>query len=269
MKFTIALLLLLGAAPLMGQENGRRVVATIHSKILGEDRSIFFHVPDGLSATRLAHVIYVLDAEAQFDNVLGALRAARSRPGSASTVLLVGVGNIWHRYRDYTPTRIVASPYVDADTAATTGGGAKFISFLEKELIPHVNAKYPVTATRMIVGHSLGGLLAVDVLSRRPTLFTHYIAIDPSMWWDAQRLLTTLESDFAARRFDGRSLFLAVASTEVKELSQPSLRLAQLLSRAEPRGLKFEFRRYDDEDHMSVFRPAVEDAMKFALGSMR
>ncbi len=35
---------------------------------------------------------------------------------------------------------------------------------------------------RGLVGHSLGGLTAIDILTKVPQLFNAYIAIDPSMW---------------------------------------------------------------------------------------
>jgi pimeloyl-ACP methyl ester carboxylesterase len=40
---------------------------------------------------------------------------------------------------------------------------------------------------RVLVGHSLGGLFAVYALIRRPDLFTGYVVMEPSLWWNDQR----------------------------------------------------------------------------------
>ena len=282
MRFFAAVLLLAGIAPSFAQQQDRRITESIHSRVLGEDRSIWVHVPQRLAAGGRGPVVYVLDAEAQFDNVIAVLRAMQREYSAASQIVVVGVGNIWLRDRDYTPTRVESSPRMDAAAAATTGGGPRFIAFLEKELIPHVSAKYPVTATRIIVGHSLGGLIAMQMLWTQPALFDHYIVVDPSLWWDERRLLTDMEARVRTQQFEGRSLFLAVANVSrrnmtekqiraergaVTELIRPSLMLADLLSR-DDRGLRFQYRFYPREEHLSVFRPAAEDGMKFVLAGL-
>ena len=39
---------------------------------------------------------------------------------------------------------------------------------------------------RILVGHSLGGLLAMHTLASRPALFRMYNTLEPSLWWDAR-----------------------------------------------------------------------------------
>jgi predicted alpha/beta superfamily hydrolase len=57
--------------------------------------------------------------------------------------------------------------------ATTDGGAAVFLDFIEKELVPHVEGRYPVTDFRTLIGHSYGGLFTIYALSERPTLFNY------------------------------------------------------------------------------------------------
>jgi hypothetical protein len=68
--------------------------------------------------------------------------------------------------------------------AGNAGGAEKFLGFVGDELIPWVNARYPTDSMRVLVGHSLGGLFAAYALSRRPELFTGWVLMEPSLWWN-------------------------------------------------------------------------------------
>jgi uncharacterized protein len=281
MKLTLASLLLLVAAHLPAQTLDGKITESIHSAILGEDRTTFFHVPARLARGQRAPVVYVLDAEANFDTVVRVLEDLGRTHPAASSMVVVGVGNIWSRYRDYTPTRIAATPQLDAQTAATTGGGRNFIAFLKTELIPHVEQKYPVSSKRILVGHSIGGLIGIEMLLNDQEMFTHYIAIDPSMWWDGRRLLIGAQPILKSGNFKDRSLYLAIANVAAKnmdlkelrgdtssktELARPVVALADQISAIAPKGLRFEYRFYEQDDHMSVVRPGLHDGLKFMLG---
>jgi predicted alpha/beta superfamily hydrolase len=284
MRFALASLLVLVAAHLPAQTLDGKITESIHSAVLGEDRTTFVHVPARLAPAQRAPVVYVLDAEANFGTVVHVLEDLGRTHPAASSVVVVGVGNIWSRHRDYTPTRIAASPHVDAQTAATTGGGRKFIAFLKTELIPHVEQKYPVSSKRILVGHSIGGLIGIEMLLNHREMFTHYIAIDPSMWWDGRRLLNTAQPIFETGDFNDRSLFLAIANVAAKnmdmkqlrgdtsektELSRPVVALADQVSATAPKGLRFEYRFYAQDDHMSVVQPGLHDGLKFVLEMSR
>ena len=42
---------------------------------------------------------------------------------------------------------------------------------------------------KTIIGQSLGGLLATEILFKRPHLFDNYIIVSPSLWWDDEKIL--------------------------------------------------------------------------------
>lgn len=271
------------------QKNGNGLIIshTLYSKILKEDRFIEVYTPTQVKvpAGHQYGVIYILDGAAHFNNVINILTQLAKETGDSSYTqqIVVGIGNIWTRDRDYTPTAIAPSPFIDSMAAKVSGGGDMFISFLEKELIPYVGSKYPVGPSRMLIGHSLGGLMVIDMLLNHTSLFSKYAAIDPSMWWDDQKLLIQSKQVLAKKEFRNNSLFLAIANTMNKDindaaqlkkdssrktaLNRPSLLLSDYINANNKNKLMFDGKYYKDFDHMSVFPSATHDALKFLLRS--
>lgn len=128
------LLLLLFCTTLINAQNNAvsagKKMDTIHSAILHEDRYIWVHAPGGTSVAS-SPVIYILDGQIFFDEVINILSRLSKETGRniADEVIVVGIGNIQHRYRDYSPTHIASSPWVDSYSASISGGGEKFVSF--------------------------------------------------------------------------------------------------------------------------------------------
>lgn len=74
------------------------------------------------------------------------------------------------------------------------GGADAFLALLVDRLMPEVAERYPDTAggERILFGHSLGGLFAVNALLTRPDSFSSYIISSPSLWWDGFSILRKL-----------------------------------------------------------------------------
>lgn len=257
-----------------------KVIDTIHSKILNEDRFIWVYIPEAArNTTKKFPVVFLFDAEANFDATKNTLDKLSKESSSkvAGEVILIGIGNIWLRYRDYSPSHINSSPWVDEPTAKTTGGGAAFISFLEKELLPYIEKKYPVSSSRTLIGHSMGGLQVINILLKHKELFDNYIAIDPSMWWDNQKLLNESASILDDLLFDNKRLFLAIANEQAKKMTmeqvrkdtsaktvliRPSFSLADLVEKNKQNKLRFEWKFYKEDHHLTVNTPATYDALR-------
>src|SRR5262249_1588492 len=87
--------------------------------------------------------------------------------------------------------------------ATTAGGADAFLAFLDQELVPYVDRTYRTAPMRVLVGHSLGGLFALHALAKRPELFTGYVAMEPSVWWNDHQVLEQVRATLrqpAARR---------------------------------------------------------------------
>ncbi|MEO6347031.1 MAG: alpha/beta hydrolase-fold protein, partial [Aquaticitalea sp.] len=150
----------------------------IKSKILSEDRVLNIYLPEGYKAkdTLKYPILYVLDGTMNEDflHIVGLTQFFNLMFTMPKTIV-VGIANI-DRKRDFTyPT---TDKKLKRDFP-TTGGSAKFISFIETELQPFIEANYPVSSTKMLIGQSLGGLLASEILLKKADLFTHYFIISP------------------------------------------------------------------------------------------
>ncbi len=161
---------------------------TIRSEVLGEDRTVLVWRPEAYErSARRFPVLYVLDAEyffeqavsaVQFLSELGYERGQHSIP----EMIVVGVVNI-DRERDYTPSH-APSQSRGRLSFPTSGGAAAFQEFLARELVPLVDSRYRTHPHRILSGWSLGGLFAVYAYLETPELFSRYLAISPSLWWD-------------------------------------------------------------------------------------
>src|SRR5688572_23876625 len=194
-------------------------IDNIRSKTLNEDRKIWIYVPNSgqqdIYAKARYPVVYLLDGDAHFYSVVGMIQQLSSVNGNTlcPEMIVVGITNT-DRMRDLTPTHIAADPMLkDSNSYKTSGGGEKFISFLETELIPYIDSAYPTLPYRTFIGHSLGGLTVMNALMNHSKLFNSYIAIDPSMWWDKGNLLNQVTSKLSAEKQSGKSLFLGIANT--------------------------------------------------------
>ena len=147
-------------------------IATIKSAILGENRTLNIYLPDGYNHKATYPVIYLLDGSANEDflHVVGLVQFFNMTFKMPNTII-VGIANV-DRRRDFTfPTK-----KADLKKAyPTTGGSAKFIDFIEKELQPYIKANYKTNDTTYLIGQSLGGLVATEILLKKPNLFTNYI----------------------------------------------------------------------------------------------
>ncbi len=166
------------------------VIDEIQSNQLGEKRILNIYLPEGYKQadTTTYPVIYLLDgsADEDFIHVVGLVQFNNfSWINRVPKSIVVGIATV-DRRRDFTyPTTIEE----DKKRFPTTGHSDKFIAFIEKELQPFIEKKYNATGSKTIIGQSLGGLLATEILLRKPTLFNQYIIISPSIWWDNGSLL--------------------------------------------------------------------------------
>ena len=129
---------------------------SLQSGILGEQRKIWVHVPEGSPNSKDRYpVVYVLDGDGHFSSVVGMIQQLSTGGNSnVPKMMVVAIPNT-DRTRDLTPTHIDAEPpFMDSASSKTSGGGENFIAFMEKELMPHIEAKYPAAPYKILIGHS-------------------------------------------------------------------------------------------------------------------
>ena len=83
------------------------------------------------------------------------------------------------------------------------------------EIIPGIQARYSVRPTdRTLIGWSLGGLFGLYSLFHQPDLFSRYLLISPSIWWDST-VTFSFEQAYAEGHQDlPASVFLCVGERE-------------------------------------------------------
>jgi uncharacterized protein len=166
------------------------VIDEIQSKELNEKRVLNIYLPEGYNAqdTIKYPVIYLLDGSANEDfiHIVGLVQFNNFEwINQVPKSIVVGIASV-DRKRDFTfPTTFPE----EKKAAPTSGHSDKFISFIEKELQPFIQTNYKANASKTIIGQSLGGLLATEILIKKPALFNKYIIISPSLWWDNGSLL--------------------------------------------------------------------------------
>jgi len=290
MKIISSLFLTFMVLTSLAQKRDNKIVIgtvdTVYSKILNEKRMVYIHVPDGDKNQRYP-VLYILDGETHFQS---AVAIVEQISGIIPNMVIVGITNT-DRERDLTPTHVKPDRIISAGDAAKSGGGEYFMGFMEKELIPYVDAHYPTTTYRIFSGHSLGGLMVVNAFFNHTGLFNAYIAIDPSLWWDGRRWIEKLENELSQHNFNNKGLFVAIANnlpagldtisvlkdTSVStSFSRSVLTFAHILQNTTPKGLRFGYKFYPNEWHGSVELNAEYDALRhlfkfyhFDMGRLR
>lgn len=259
-------------------------IDSIQSNILNEKRNIWVYVPDGATGdiyTKQRYpVVYLLDGDGHFSSVVGMIQQLSTVNGNmiCPEMIIVGIPNT-DRTRDLTPTHVDADPpYMDSAFSKTSGGGEKFISFIEKELMPYIESHYPTEPYKMLIGHSFGGLTVMQTFVHHTNLFNSYVCIDPSMWWDKKKLLKEAKKVLSVKKFQGTSLFLGIANTMengmtinkvLKDTSNDTkhirsiLELRSYFENNKQNGLKYQGKYYKDDSHGSVPLITEYDALHF------
>ena len=212
---------------------------SLTSAVLGEERPYLVYTPPGYeNGSKRYPVLYLLDGDTHFHHVTGIVSfLARERRMPA--MIVVALPNT-DRGRDFTPTHDPRTP--------TSGGADRFVSFLADELMPEVEKTYRVHPYRVLVGHSLGGLLAIHTLLHRPDLFQAYIAISPSLQWDSGWALRTARTRWPAGATLDRFLYFTLGK-EVESITRGNREFAAFLEQDAPGGLRWSFEFMEREDH--------------------
>jgi uncharacterized protein len=161
-----------------------------------------------------------------------------------------------------------------------------FQQFIEHELVPLIDEKYPTSpGDRTYVGHSAGGGFGLFTLFTRPQLFRNYVASSPGLIYHGRSTggVEYENYDFVlqhARRFiesrqslNGVRLYMSVGGEEEFEpnlgqwqLTSSFYRLAALLRGAAIPGLELTTEVFPRETHMTAWPVAFIHGMQTLFG---
>ena len=195
-------------------------------------------------------------------------------------MILVGISNRTNRTRDLTTSKVETRRGSVMNQA--TGGAEKFTRFIEKELIPYIDKKYPTTPYRTLIGHSYAGLFTINMLINHQHVFENYIAIDPSIEWDDQKLLKVAKQKLASENYEGKSLFVSLAaeqlhihderitmenvmedSSEFTSFARSIIDFSTFAESQKQSGLNFSWKVYPEDLHGTVPLPTMRDGLVF------
>ena len=250
---------------------------SLNSTVLGESREFYVDFPDSYvegSDTKYP-VVYILDG----DVMLNALHTVHSyySGGFMPEMILIGISNADNRVRDLTTSEL--SERRGQAYNQENGGAEKFTDFIQSELIPFVEDKYPVTNYRTLIGHSYGGLFTVNMLLKHTDAFENYLAIDPSMDWDQQKLLQESKAILSQNSFLGKSMFVSLGgqlhmadtditidnvmkdTTEFTLFSRSIIELSKIAEAHKENGLNFYWKFYPNDLHGTIPLPSIMDGL--------
>ncbi|MGA7379975.1 MAG: alpha/beta hydrolase-fold protein [Terriglobales bacterium] len=223
----------------------------VHSNVLNEDRVMWVRMPAAARGkTDRYAVLYITDGGSDVNEIGGVidfLADANLMP----PLIVVGITNT-DRNRDLTPTRAgIKHSDGSVEPFPTTGGADKFLDFMQTELVPEIDKRYPTEPYRILVGHSLGGLFAVHAMIARPELFNAYIASSPSLWWDDAGTVRDVQAFLARQKEFKKTLFFALGH-EGGDMNDAFAQMQKTVNAERPKGFVVESVRYEDEVHSST-----------------
>lgn len=241
----------------------------IQSKTLNEKRILNIYLPEGYQEndTISYPVIYLLDgsADEDFIHIVGLVQYNSFEwVNRIQKSIVVGISTV-DRKRDFTfPTTIES----DKKTYPTTGHSDNFIKFIETELQPYIEKKYKTNKNKTIIGQSLGGLLASEILLQKPTLFNRYIIISPSLWWDNGSLLKQDLKLLGNAFRQPTEIYIGVGKegltpTKIPRIMEDdSKSLFEKIKSAKSKTIKPFFDYLPEENHATIMHQAVLNAFK-------
>ena len=245
------------------------VIDEIHSVELSEKRVLNIYLPEGYNEqdTIKYPVIYLLDgsADEDFIHVVGLVQFNNfSWINRIPKTIVVGIANV-DRKRDFTYASTIEE---EQKRYKTAGHSDKFISFIEKELQTYINKKYKTNASKTIIGQSLGGLLATEILFKKPTLFDKYIIISPSLWWDNGSLLNYQSGILQANFSQKTDIYIGVGKEGLAPSTIPHVMevdahlLTEKIQGTQSKNVHVYLDYLPQEDHATITHQAVFNAFR-------
>lgn len=267
---------------LIGQSKStaQTTIDTLFSKTLDEYREFWVKLPENYDFNNNQEypVVYLLDGislqnslETVYDNYWGHY---------LPHMILVGISNRTNRTRDLTTSKV--NMRRGSSFKKESGGAENFTEFMENELIPYIDNKYKSLGHRTLIGHSYAGLFTINMLINHKHLFQNYIAIDPSLDWDNQKLLKEAKEKLTSESYKGKSLFVSLAaeqlhiwdeevtmenimndSSEFTLFARSIIEFSNYTKSQKKNGLNFSWKVYNEDLHGTVPLPSIRDGLIF------
>lgn len=256
---------------------------------------IYISMPSSASTSRTLPVIYILEANADFVWMSELLKRASNRPSATNIypAVIVGIGypdgdvfNQKRRVAEFTDEILTAE--TNQQHIPNNHRQNSLFEFIEKDLIPFVNSNYNVDpANQTMFGHSLAGFFVLSMLLRRPDLFSSYVSVSPSIWWNKEYIFDNIASLSEGAFIDKRLTIMVgqwdqdFAPWQQKLASDPreahhkparqmvgfAREFAKKIDLKTSLDERLHFEVLEDEDHASVLPRSISKIFRILLGT--
>jgi predicted alpha/beta superfamily hydrolase len=193
--------------------------------------------------------IYVLDGKEIFGFVANRCQEIADQY-AVKNVLVVSIGYGKDRSIDYTPTKV----------SSVTGGAPQFLNFIETQLIPKMEQDYQAGTnrdSRVILGHSYGGLFGAYAFSVNNKVFGNYIMLSPSLWFDNYVPLQMEKDNRASNKNSRQLVFMGIGANEERDRMLSPFEIFYQTLRGNYSNIKLEKNIEKNTSHMDSRNPNI------------
>lgn len=222
----------------------------ITSTILDEDRPFIVSLPKGYEQDQATYpVLYLLDGKQNIKHTVGTIEHL-TESGRIPPMIIVAIESL-DRSRDLTPSKAGQAAYGGGGNAGIpqSGGAPRFLSFLQSELIPHIEKNYRTHPYRILVGHSFGGLFSTYALMEAPELFDAFIIEAPALWWNKEELTERAKTFYPAHPALNKAVYFGIGGGDGWGMRQELKRYVAVVEQNTPKGFRYKHEEVGDEDH--------------------
>jgi len=232
----------------------------VESGIVGRGYHVYVKLPDGYddAAQTVYPTLYLLDGGELFPMLAAYYRYLNFGEGIPDAIV-VGIA--------YGSATLEGGNYRSTDYSAPSkeredwGGAGRFQGFLEKELLPMVEATYRSDPERRIVfGHSMGGQFVLYTALTEPGLFWGHIASNPALH---RNLPFFLERFSFSEETGPTKLFVASATLDDPQFRTPAKEWMRQWSERTKKPWQLETVDLDGHTHMSAPPAAFREGMRW------
>jgi len=207
MRYLLCIVCCFAISSTLFAQTQRDTIYNIPSKAFNAQREFKVHLPKKMNTNERLPVIFVFDAQwdVYYDLVtsnIDYLTEIKAFPKS----IVVGIN---HKNRQY---ELTPAP-VNDDWKVPSLGGAKLLEqHLNAEVLPFLEANYPVANFRIGIGHSLGGTFVINSLVDDSNLFNIYVAISPNLQLDDEEITLKIQRNLSALKNTKKLLYVTMGT---------------------------------------------------------
>lgn len=211
------------------------------SKQLAETRSISVYLPPSYQLDRGKRypVFFCLDGETHYKAMVGTLDWLSRSANVIPEHIVVAIHN---------------APGMRNQDMVAQGGNhqrsAGFQKFLIEELIPFIDKTYPTQPFRILSGHSLGGVFALNILQEFPNQFQAYLISSPYFAVDSGQSIASMKSVLPTLAL--KQTFLYASLGTEAGLRPFYEQWIDVLKDNAPANLTWQAKIFDGESHMTT-----------------